>query len=94
MARCLRCGNTSRFNMWCSIQKVLKVEVNEKEELIEICGEPENEIVRICKQEKIELLIVGSHGHKFIKDIVYGSTVHEVRHRIRVPVLAIPIEVT
>ena len=46
MARCLRCGNTSHFNMWCSIQKVLKVEVNEKEELIEICGEPENESLR------------------------------------------------
>lgn len=46
MARCLRCGNTSRFNMWCSIQKVLEVEVNEKEELIEICGEPKDDSVR------------------------------------------------
>ena len=43
MAKCLRCGNTSYFNMWCSIQKVLEVEVNEKEELIEIVGEPEDE---------------------------------------------------
>ena len=57
-------------------------------------GEPENEIARICKQDEIELLIVGSHGHKFLKDIVYGSTVNEVRHKVRVPVLAIPIEVT
>ena len=46
MARCLRCGNTSRFNMWCSIQKVLEVEVNEKGELMEICGEPEDERLR------------------------------------------------
>ena len=55
-------------------------------------GEPENEIARICKEENIELLIVGSHGHKFLKDIIYGSTVNEVRHRVRIPVLAIPIE--
>ncbi len=55
-------------------------------------GEPENEIARICKLENLELLIVGSHGHKFLKDIVYGSTVNEVRHKVRVPVLAIPIE--
>jgi hypothetical protein len=46
MAKCLRCGNTTRFNMWCSIQKVLEVEVNEKGELIEICGEPEDERLR------------------------------------------------
>ncbi len=56
-------------------------------------GEPEDEIARICKKEKIELLIVGGHGHKFIKDIIYGSTVNEVRHRVRIPVLAIPINV-
>ncbi len=46
MAKCLRCGNTAHFNMWCSIQKVLEVEVNEKEELVEICGEPEDESLR------------------------------------------------
>jgi manganese transport protein len=55
-------------------------------------GEPEDEIARICKSENIELLIVGSHGHKFLKDIIYGSTVNEVRHRVRVPVLAIPVD--
>ncbi|HEX16485.1 MAG: hypothetical protein DRG33_01240 [Deltaproteobacteria bacterium] len=43
MARCLRCGNTTRFNVWCSIQKVLEVELNEEEEVVEIIGEPEDE---------------------------------------------------
>ena len=46
MAKCLRCGNTAHFNMWCSIQKVLEVEINDKEEVIEICGEPEDENLR------------------------------------------------
>ena len=55
-------------------------------------GEPEDEIARICKSEDIELLIVGSHGHKMMKDIIYGSTVNEVRHRLRIPVLAIPVD--
>jgi manganese transport protein len=59
-----------------------------------ICGgEPEDEIARICRQEEIELLIVGSHGHKLVSDIIYGSTANEVRHRVRIPVLAIPVEV-
>jgi len=59
-----------------------------------ICGgEPEDEIARICRQEEIELLIVGSHGHKLVSDIIYGSTANEVRHRVRIPVLAIPVEI-
>ena len=43
MAKCLRCGNTSHFNMWCSIQKVLEVELDDHEGVVEIMGEPEDE---------------------------------------------------
>ncbi len=42
MAKCLRCGNTFHFNMWCSIQKVLEVELDDHEEVVEIIGEPED----------------------------------------------------
>ena len=55
-------------------------------------GEPEYELARISKKEGLELLVVGSHGHKMVKDIIYGSTVNELRHRVRIPVLAIPVE--
>ncbi len=55
-------------------------------------GEPEQELARITKKEELELLIVGSHGHKMLKDIIYGSTVDELRHKVRIPVLAIPVE--
>jgi len=55
-------------------------------------GEPSDEIARISKREELELLIVGSHGHKMLKDIIYGSTVDGLRHRVKIPVLAIPVE--
>jgi manganese transport protein len=59
-----------------------------------ICGgEPENEIAKTCKKENLELIVVGSHGHKMVKDIIYGATVDELRHKVRIPVLAIPVEV-
>lgn len=59
-----------------------------------ICGgNPEKEIAKVCKKENIELIVVGSHGHKMVKDIIYGATVDELRHRVRIPVLAIPVEV-
>jgi manganese transport protein len=53
-------------------------------------GEPKEEIIKIVKKEKLELLIAGSHGHKFISDIIYGSTIEGVRHGVQLPVLAIP----
>ncbi|MCJ7663772.1 MAG: hypothetical protein MUO24_05980 [Desulfobacterales bacterium] len=54
MAKCLRCGNTSHFNMWCSIQKVLEVELNQHEEVAEIIGEPEDETLHGL--EDVELM--------------------------------------
>ncbi len=56
-------------------------------------GKPAIEISKFCKTQNLELIIVGSHGHKMLQDIIYGSTVDELRHRVRVPVLAVPVEV-
>lgn len=54
-------------------------------------GDPEEEIVRIARESKLDMIITGSHGHRFISDLIYGSTVDGVRHRTRLPVLAFPI---
>jgi manganese transport protein len=54
-------------------------------------GEPEEEIVRIARESKLDMIITGSHGHRFISDLIYGATVDGVRHRTRLPVLAFPI---
>ncbi|MEP6465772.1 MAG: Nramp family divalent metal transporter [Parafilimonas sp.] len=48
-----------------------------------------NEIVRIVKEFQADILIMGAHHHTGIKDIVYGETVNQVRHKIPVPVLII-----
>ncbi|MCL5027545.1 MAG: Nramp family divalent metal transporter [Bacteroidetes bacterium] len=54
-------------------------------------GEPRDEIVRIAHKYNLELIIAGSHGHKFIDDLIYGATLDNVRHRVKLPVLAIPV---
>ena len=54
-------------------------------------GEPKEEIIRIAKRENLEMIIAGSHGHKFISDIIYGSTIEGVRHGVQIPVLAMPV---
>ncbi len=47
------------------------------------------EIVRIVKEEKINLLVMGAHRHKGIKDFLYGETLNQVRHRLSIPVLIV-----
>jgi manganese transport protein len=49
------------------------------------------EIARIVEDEKAELLIIGAHGHKGIKDFIYGSTVNKVRHLLKIPVFIVKI---
>ncbi len=50
-------------------------------------GKPSKVIAEIVNQENIELLIMGAHGHKGIQDLVLGTTIDDVRHRIKVPVM-------
>lgn len=47
------------------------------------------EIIRIVQEEQIDLLIIGAHKHKGIKDFIYGSTINQVRHRLNIPVLIV-----
>lgn len=47
------------------------------------------EIARIVNEKNIQLLVMGAHGHKGIKDMIFGTTLDKVRHRIDIPLLII-----
>jgi manganese transport protein len=49
------------------------------------------EIVRIVREEKADMLVIGSHGHTGLKDFIYGETVNSVRHELKIPVLIVNI---
>ena len=49
------------------------------------------EIVRIVKDNNADLLVIGSHGHKGLKDLIYGTTVNAVRHELNIPVLIVNV---
>lgn len=44
-------------------------------------------IAAIAQEEQADLLIVGSHGHHSIKDLIFGETVNSLRHKVKIPVL-------
>lgn len=68
-------------------------EVLEKEGIEADCilagGDPGKEIVEAASREHCDLIAMSTHGHKFIKDMIYGSVANEVRHLSRVPVLLV-----
>jgi manganese transport protein len=52
-------------------------------------GNPAHELSRAATQEQLDLLVMGSHGHGFISDWLFGETTGSVRHAVRIPVLAV-----
>ena len=52
-------------------------------------GDPAKEIAAAADREQCDLIAMSTHGHKFVKDVLYGSVANEVRHMTRVPVLLV-----
>jgi len=52
-------------------------------------GRISKEIVRIANEQKIDLLVMGAHGHSGIKDIIFGTSISKVRHVLKIPVLVV-----
>jgi manganese transport protein len=52
-------------------------------------GRPAPAIAKIVKDENIDFIVMGSHGHKALKDLIFGTTVNSVRHMVNVPVLVV-----
>ena len=50
-------------------------------------GDPATEIIKIAEEEHVDLIAMSTHGHRFLADIIHGTTVDKVRHTVRVPVL-------
>jgi manganese transport protein len=47
------------------------------------------EIVRIIKESKADMLVIGAHRHSGIKDWLYGETINSVRHELKIPILVV-----
>ncbi|PYK96424.1 MAG: universal stress protein [Verrucomicrobia bacterium] len=52
-------------------------------------GDPPTEIIKTAQREQCDLIAMTTHGHRLIGDLIFGSTIHEVRHKTTVPVLLV-----
>lgn len=52
-------------------------------------GNPRRRIPKMVSEFDADLLVMGAHGHEFFKDLIFGTTVDTVRHRVKIPVLIV-----
>jgi manganese transport protein len=50
---------------------------------------PAAEIARAAETVKPDLVIMAGHGHRGVKDLIFGTTINSVRHRIQAPLLIV-----
>lgn len=52
-------------------------------------GNPSTVIPEILKKNNCDTLVMGTHGHRTIKDILLGSTIEGMRHSISIPLVLV-----
>jgi nucleotide-binding universal stress UspA family protein len=50
-------------------------------------GDPATELIRLAEERNVDLIAMSTHGHRFLNDLIRGTTVSKVRHIVKVPVL-------
>ena len=64
-------------------------EMGYKAEAVIGYGSPRKAIPILVKEKGVDILVMGAHGHKLVKDLVFGATVDAVRHSVTIPVLVV-----
>ena len=52
-------------------------------------GDPATELVKVAVEESVDLIAMSTHGHRFLNDLIRGSTADRVRHNVEIPVLMV-----
>jgi manganese transport protein len=52
-------------------------------------GNPPDEILKTAEREQCDLIAMTTHGHRFLGDLIHGSTITAVRHKSRIPILLV-----
>src|SRR3972149_2499735 len=50
-------------------------------------GDPATELIKAVEERDVDLIAMSTHGHRFLADVLHGTTADRVRHLVKVPVL-------
>ena len=57
--------------------------------LMQGAGNPAAAIIQHIESDKFAMVVMGTHGHTGLKDILFGTTVDKLRHKISIPLLIV-----
>jgi manganese transport protein len=69
------------------VVKVLEARGYEAQSILLYGPDRAARLIRQLKAEPVDLLVVGSHGHGLVSDLLFGQTVDKVRHGLTIPML-------
>jgi manganese transport protein len=52
-------------------------------------GTPDKVIPKLVNEGNFDILVMGTHGHTGFKDLIFGTTVDKLRHKISIPLLIV-----
>lgn len=52
-------------------------------------GSPKKSIAKVVNENDFDILVLGAHGHNWFKDLLFGTTVDAVRHKVTIPLLVV-----
>ncbi|MBC7523303.1 MAG: Nramp family divalent metal transporter [Flavobacterium sp.] len=52
-------------------------------------GKPNKAIPDIINEANFDILVMGTHGHSGLKDLLFGTTVDKLRHKISIPLFIV-----
>jgi manganese transport protein len=52
-------------------------------------GRVPEQLVKLSVENRVDILVMGGHRHRGLKDLFFGASISEVRHQLSIPVLVV-----
>jgi universal stress protein A len=52
-------------------------------------GSPARAILRTAREENCDLIAMAAHGHRWLSDLIHGTTITKVRHETDIPIFLV-----
>src|SRR5436190_9762371 len=46
-------------------------------------GDPATELIKAAEEQRVDLIAMSTHGHRFLSDLLHGATADKVRHLVK-----------
>lgn len=54
-------------------------------------GEPASELAAMINNMNADMVVLGSHGHSGVSDLLHGTVISNLRHRVKASVMIVPL---